>query len=83
MADKRHSDGAAEREELLDELEENHERARREAAGHPDVVDEREAKPTERDEKDPSPGTTGRASSPRFGEGGRSGAEYGGPLEEN
>ena len=40
MADQRKSDGAAEREELLDELEENHERARREAAGPPEPVEE-------------------------------------------
>lgn len=83
MADKRNSDGAAEREELLDELEENHERARREAAGHPEVVEKRDAEPTERDEKDPSRGTTGRVTSPKFGSAGRGGVEYEGPLEKN
>ena len=83
MADERNTDGAAEREELLDELEENHERARREAAGLPDVVEKRDAEPTERDEKDPSRGSTGRVTSPKFGSAGSGGAEYEGPLEKN
>ena len=83
MADERNSDGAAEREELLDELEENHERARREAAGLPEVVEKRDAPPTERDEKDPSRGSTGRVTSPKFGSAGSGGAEYEGPLEKN
>lgn len=61
MTDQRNPDGAAEREELLDELEENHERARREAAGNPDSVErrDREAKTREREEKNPSHATTG------------------------
>lgn len=56
MTDKTNPDGAAEREELLEELEENHERARREAAGIPDTVErrDRDAKSPERDEKNPS-----------------------------
>ena len=83
MADERNSDGAAEREELLDELEENHERARREAAGLPEVVEKRDGAPTERDEKDPSRGSTGRVTSPKFGSAGSGGAEYEGPLEKN
>ena len=33
MTEQTNRDGAAEREELLEELEENHERARRERAG--------------------------------------------------
>jgi hypothetical protein len=83
MADERNSDGAAEREELLDELEENHERARREAAGQPETVERRDAEPTERDEKNPSRESTGRVASPKFGSAGSGGAEYEGPLEKN
>ena len=82
MADERNNDGAAEREELLDELEENHERARREAAGHPETVEKRDAKGSERDEKNPSR-TTGRVTSPKFGSAGSGGAELEGPLEKN
>ena len=83
MADERNPDGAAEREELLDELEENHERARREAAGLPETVEKRDAKPTERDEKNPPHTTTGRVTSPKFGSAGSGGAEFEGPLEKN
>jgi len=80
MADERKSDGAAEREELLDELEENHERARREAAGVPEKV---EKKTDERDEKNPPHTTTGKVTSPKFGSAGSGGAEFEGPLEKN
>ena len=83
MADERNPDGAAEREELLDELEENHERARREAAGQPETVEKRDAKSTDRDEKNPPHTTTGRVTSPKFGSAGSGGAEFEGPLEKN
>lgn len=83
MTDDRNLDGAAEREELLDELEENHERARREAAGHPETVEKRDAKSTERDEKNPPHTSTGRVTAPKFGSAGSAGAEYEGPLEKN
>ena len=83
MADERNPDGAAEREELLDELEENHERARREAAGQPETVEQRDAKSTDRDEKNPPHTTTGRVTSPKFGSAGSGGAEFEGPLEKN
>ena len=85
MTDERNPDGAAEREELLDELEENHERARREAAGHPEKVakGDRDAKTTERDEKNPPHTTTGKVTSPKFGSAGSGGAEFEGPLEKN
>lgn len=79
MADQRKSDGAAEREELLDELEENHERARREAAGLP----ENGEKTAERDEKNPPHTTTGKVTSPKFGSAGSGGAEFEGPLKKN
>ena len=85
MTDQTNRDGAAEREELLDELEENHERARREAAGNPDSVERRDPdeKPSERDEKNPPHTTTGRITSPKFGSAGSGGAEFEGPLEKN
>jgi hypothetical protein len=85
MTDQPNRDGAAEREELLDELEENHERARREAAGNPDTVERRDgdAKSTERDEKNPPHTTTGPITSPKFGSAGSGGAEFEGPLEKN
>ncbi|HET6702738.1 MAG TPA: hypothetical protein VFH14_13085 [Gemmatimonadaceae bacterium] len=79
MADQRKSDGAAEREELLDELEENHERARREAAGPPEHVEET----AEHDEKNPPHTTTGKVTSPKFGSAGSGGAEFEGPLKKN
>lgn len=85
MADETNRDGAAEREELLDELEENHERARREAAGNPDTVErrDREGKGTERDDKNPPHKTTGSVTSPKFGSAGSGGAELEGPLKKN
>jgi hypothetical protein len=85
MTDQTNRDGAAERDELLDELEENHERARREAAGNPDTVEKRDhaAKGTERDEKNPPHTTTGPITSPKFGSAGSGGAEFEGPLEKN
>lgn len=84
MTDKTNPDGAAEREELLEELEENHERARREAAGNPDTVErDRDAKSPERDEKNPSHTTTGPITSPKFGSAGSGGAEFEGPLKKN
>jgi hypothetical protein len=79
MADQRKSDGAAEREELLDELEENHERARREAAGLPENTE----KTAEGDEKNPPHTTTGKVTSPKFGSAGSGGAEFEGPLKKN
>jgi hypothetical protein len=85
MTDQINRDGAAEREELLDELEENHERARREAAGNPETVEkqDRDAKSTERDEKNPPRTTTGPITSPKFGSAGSGGAELEGPLKKN
>jgi hypothetical protein len=83
MADERNQDGAAEREELLEELEENHERARRDAAGHPETVEKREKKASDRDDKNPPHTTTGKVSAPKFGSAGSGGAEYEGPLEKN
>jgi hypothetical protein len=83
MTDDRNLDGAAEREELLDELEENHERARREAAGHPETVEKRDAKSKEPDEKNPPHTTTGKVTAPKFGSAGSGGAEFEGPLEKN
>jgi hypothetical protein len=85
MTDQTNPDGAAEREELLDELEENHERARREAAGNPDTVErrDRDAKSTEQDEKNPPRTTTGPITSPKFGSAGSGGAELEGPLKKN
>ena len=68
MTDDTNRDGAAEREELLDELEENHERARREVA---------------RDEKSPPREAAGSAISPKFGSAGSGGAEHEGDLEKN
>ncbi len=88
MADRTDRDGAQEREELLEELEENHERARREAAS-PERVEprERDAK-TERetkkargkhedkhDEANPPRTTTGFVTAPKFGSAGSGGAE--------
>jgi hypothetical protein len=85
MTDERNPDGAAEREELLDELEENHERARREAAGGAENVEKADRDPdaTEHDEKNPPHTTTGKVTSPKFGSAGSGGAEYEGPLEKN
>ena len=85
MTDDRNLDGAAEREELLDELEENHERARREAAGHPETVEERyrDAKTPQHDEKNPPHTTTGKVTAPQFGSAGSGGAEFEGPLPKN
>lgn len=85
MTDHRNRDGAEEREELLDELEENHERARREAAGNPDSVErrDREAKTPNREEKNPPHTTTGSITSPKFGSAGSGGAEFEGPMEKN
>jgi hypothetical protein len=68
MTDQTNRDGAAEREELLDELEENHERARREVA---------------QDEKNPPRTTTGSVTSPKFGSAGSGGAELEGDIEKN
>ena len=79
MTDERNLDGAAEREELLDELEENHERARREAAGLPEHAE----KTSEQDEKNPPHTTTGKVTSPKFGSAGSGGAEFEGPLKKN
>jgi hypothetical protein len=85
MADETNRDGAAERDELLDELEENHERARREAAGNPETVErrDREAKSANPDEKNPPRTTTGPVTSPKFGSAGSGGAELEGPLKKN
>ena len=85
MTDDRNLDGAAEREELLDELEENHERARREAAGHPETVEKRDRDETTRreDEKNPPHTTTGKVTAPKFGSAGSGGAEFEGPLPKN
>ncbi|MGQ0713914.1 MAG: hypothetical protein ACT4PJ_09280 [Gemmatimonadaceae bacterium] len=80
MADRTNRDGAEEREELLDELEENHQRARREAAGTPepnerDAKKARDAKETDRDEANPPRTTTGFVTAPKFGSAGSGGAE--------
>lgn len=91
MTDRTNPDGAAEREELLDELEENHELARREAADPSDAErGAREAKPRKekelekkRDEENPPHTTTGRVTSPKFGSAGSGGAEYEGNLKKN
>ncbi len=85
MADQTNRDGEAEREELLEELEENHERARREAAGNPETVERRDpdTKEIERDEKNPPHTTTGPITSPKFGSAGSGGAEFEGPLKKN
>ncbi len=85
MTDDRNLDGAAEREELLDELEENHERARREAAGHPETVEKRDPdeKKRQHDEKNPPHTTTGKVTAPKFGSAGSGGAEFEGPLPKN
>jgi hypothetical protein len=85
MTDERNLDGAAEREELLDELEENHERARREAAGHPETVEKRDRveKTGREDEKKPPHRTTGKITAPKFGSAGSGGAELEGPLPKN
>jgi hypothetical protein len=85
MTDERNLDGAAEREELLDELEENHERARREAAGHPETVEkrDRDAKKSRENEQNPPHTTTGKVTSPKFGSAGSGGAEFEGPLPKN
>lgn len=91
MTDKTNPDGAAEREELLDELEENHERARREAADSDIERRAREAKPEGKkeperkhhDEENPPHTTTGRVTSPKFGSAGSGGAEYEGNLKKN
>jgi hypothetical protein len=85
MVDQPNRDGAAEREELLDELEENHERARREAAGNPDTIERHDpdTKTTEREKKNPPHTTTGPVTSPKFGSAGSGGAEFEGPLEKN
>jgi hypothetical protein len=85
MADRTTRDGEAEREELLDELEENHERAKREAAGNPDTVERRDREQeVERDKKNPPHTTTGPVTSPKFGSAGSGGAEFeGGDLKKN
>jgi len=91
MSEETNPDGAAEREVLLDELEENHERARREAA-EPDTEHRaREAKPgreqeperKRHDEENPPHTTTGKVTSPKFGSAGSGGAEYEGNLKKN
>jgi hypothetical protein len=85
MADRTNRDGEAEREELLDELEENHERAKREAAGNPDTIERADReKINKRDEKNPPHTTTGSVTSPKFGSAGSGGAEFeGGDLKKN
>jgi hypothetical protein len=85
MTDRTNRDGEAEREELLDELEENHERAKREAAGNPDTLERQDReKSTKRDEKNPPHTTTGSVTSPKFGSAGSGGAEFEGPdLKKN
>jgi hypothetical protein len=85
MADRPNRDGEAEREELLEELEENHERAKREAAGNPETVERRDREEsTKQDEKNPPRTTTGPITSPKFGSAGSGGAEFeGGDLKKN
>ncbi len=85
MSEERNRDGEAEREELLEELEENHEIARREAAGTPDTVErrERDAKKATRDKENPPHTTTGPVTSPKFGSAGSGGAEFEGDLKKN
>ena len=85
MADRTNRDGEAEREELLDELEENHERAKREAAGSPETVERRDReKKAEPDEKNPPHTTTGPVTSPKFGSAGSGDAEFEGrDLKKN
>lgn len=88
MTEKTNRDGAEEREELLEELEENHERSKREAA-NPERAEprERDAKPeretkkargkhdAEHDEANPPRTTTGFVTAPKFGSAGSGGAE--------
>jgi hypothetical protein len=88
MTDRTDRDGAQEREELLEELEENHERARREAA-NPERLEPRERDPkqehetkkargphdAEHDEANPPRTTTGFVTAPKFGSAGSGGAE--------
>jgi hypothetical protein len=84
MADRTNRDGAAERDELLDELEENHERAKREAAGNPETVERDREKKNKPDEKNPPHTTTGPVTAPKFGSAGSGGAEFeGGDLKKN
>jgi hypothetical protein len=88
MTDRTDRDGAREREELLEELEENHERSRHEAANperaeplERDAKKERETKKArgshepERDEANPPRTTTGILTAPKFGSAGSGGAE--------
>ena len=72
MTDDRNLDGAAER-------------ARREAAGHPETVEkrDRDVKKSGEHEKNPSHTTTGKVTSPKFGSAGSGGAEFEGPLPKN
>jgi hypothetical protein len=84
MTHHKKPDGSEEREELLDELEENHERSRREAAGTPETVEgeagKKDRKTTDKkspepDEANPPRTTTGFMTSPKFGSAGSGGAE--------
>jgi hypothetical protein len=88
MTDRIDRDGAQEREELLEELEENHERSKREAAnpesGEPRERDAKTGRETKkdreehdavRDEANPPRTTTGFVTAPKFGSAGSGGAE--------
>ena len=88
MTDRTNGEGAREREELLEELEENHERSRREAASperveprERDAKTERETKKArgkqdaEHDDANPPRTTTGFVTAPKFGSAGSGGAE--------
>ena len=88
MTDRTDREGAQEREELLEELEENHERSKHEAANperveprERDAKTERETKKArgkddaDRDEANPPRTTTGFVTAPKFGSAGSGGAE--------
>lgn len=81
MSHHKQPDGSEERKELLDELEENHERSRKDAAGKPvdrdaDTKDKKaDKKSPEADEANPPRTTTGFMTAPKFGSAGSGGAE--------
>lgn len=88
MTDRPNRDGAQEREELLEELEENHERSREAASPERTEPRERDTKTkretkkargthdAEHDEANPPRTTTGYVTAPKFGSAGSGGAEF-------
>lgn len=82
MSHHKQPDGSEERKELLDELEENHEQSRKDAAGKPvdrdaEKKDKKAAdkRPPDADEANPPRTTTGFMTAPKFGSAGSGGAE--------